>query len=406
MTLSQIPLVAGDSFDIDVMGLFRLSPLRRNLTLDAIVDLYAFYIPYRHIYQNWEAFMLDGVDESEVFTYSELGTGLQYIGLNNTNDPSGDMPLHQVAGYNRIINRYFRHPSDDSYIRADDAVETATDPLRYGVPIAYLKRMWNTGLVSSEFPGTEDRQVAVTSGSFDVLDLARVKARYKTEAEREWFGQRYADIMRSAFGAKISEDREERPTLIHRTKQWLSGYDVDGTGDASLGSFSGKGMSMVRMKIPRTFFPEHGTLWIMASVRFPPVHEKETHFLQTKLQPTYKEISGDPEIIEREGPIEIPKSDLFADISPTNTENTGYHPYGAWYREHPSIVHQRYREVAGFPFQRESPQTGKSIYYHGPTEYDSVFQTLQLGHWQSQCKINIDALRVVPPAIRSIYAGT
>ena len=44
-------------------------------------------------------------------------------------------------------------------------------------------------------------------------------------------------------------------------------------------------------------------------------------------------------------------------------------------------------------------------HYISDTEYDEVFQTVQLRHWQSQVKVGINAMRVVPPARRSLYAG-
>uniref|UniRef100_UPI003AF8C5D6 major capsid protein n=1 Tax=Thiolapillus sp. TaxID=2017437 RepID=UPI003AF8C5D6 len=49
-TLSVIPTLPGDSFDINVAMTFRLAPLRRALSLDAHIDLYAFWIPHRHCY--------------------------------------------------------------------------------------------------------------------------------------------------------------------------------------------------------------------------------------------------------------------------------------------------------------------------------------------------------------------
>ena len=50
MGLTQLPVYAGDSLSIDFGAVLRLSALRRNLTLDAQVDICVFYVPHRHVY--------------------------------------------------------------------------------------------------------------------------------------------------------------------------------------------------------------------------------------------------------------------------------------------------------------------------------------------------------------------
>ena len=110
-TLSFIPVVAGDSVGINLEGVFRLSPLRRNLTVDIMVDLFAFFVPYRHVYgQDWIDFILQGNDESIIFPTTELGANnIHYLGVSNL---TGSIPRWMTAGYNRIWNRYFRVPTD------------------------------------------------------------------------------------------------------------------------------------------------------------------------------------------------------------------------------------------------------------------------------------------------------
>ena len=49
-TLSVIPTLPGDSISISVNGNTRLAGLRRSLITDAAMDLFAFYVPHRHVY--------------------------------------------------------------------------------------------------------------------------------------------------------------------------------------------------------------------------------------------------------------------------------------------------------------------------------------------------------------------
>src|SRR5262245_53522357 len=58
-----------------------------------------------------------------------------------------------------------------------------------------------------------------------------------------------------------------------------SGYDVDGTDQTSLGQFSGRVQQTYKHSVPRFFVPEHGTMFTLALVRFPPTATKEIQYL-------------------------------------------------------------------------------------------------------------------------------
>src|SRR5690606_21826522 len=60
---------------------------------------------------------------------------------------------------------------------------------------------------------------------------------------------------------------------------WASGYDVDGTDQTSLGQFSGRVQQTYKHSVPRFFVPEHGTMFTLALVRFPPTATKEIQYL-------------------------------------------------------------------------------------------------------------------------------
>src|SRR5260370_475990 len=63
--------------------------------------------------------------------------------------------------------------------------------------------------------------------------------------------------------------------LRFRLNLWASGYDVDGTDQTSLGQFSGRVQQTYKHSVPRFFVPEHGTMFTLALVRFPPTATKE-----------------------------------------------------------------------------------------------------------------------------------
>src|SRR5205814_4103155 len=76
--------------------------------------------------------------------------------------------------------------------------------------------------------------------------------------------------------------RSNRPLLVMRSNLWASGYDVDGTDQTSLGQFSGRVQQTYKHSVPRFFVPEHGTMFTLALVRFPPTATKEIQYLNAK----------------------------------------------------------------------------------------------------------------------------
>src|SRR3712207_1659644 len=78
-------------------------------------------------------------------------------------------------------------------------------------------------------PETElSRQMTTSTTSIDIMGLQAAYANLHTDQERDYFMQRYHDVI-SSFGGKTSYDADNRPLLVMRSKLWASGYDVDGT---------------------------------------------------------------------------------------------------------------------------------------------------------------------------------
>src|SRR6266511_3075686 len=119
--------------------------------------------------------------------------------------------------------------------------ELNQDDARYGFRCCHLKNTWNSSLTH-------------------VTELFR---QMKT----------YHDVI-SSFGGKTSYDADNRPLLVMRSNLWASGYYVDGTDQTSLGQFSGRVQQTYKHSVPRFFVPEHGTMFTLALVRFPPTATK------------------------------------------------------------------------------------------------------------------------------------
>src|SRR5262249_641648 len=86
---------------------------------------------------------------------------------------------------------------------------------------------------------------------------------------------------------------------------------------------------------PRFFVPEHGTMFTLALVRFPPTATKEIQYLNAKGALTYTDIAGDPVLYGNLPPREISMKDVFRSGDSSKKFKIAE---GQWYRYAPSYV--------------------------------------------------------------------
>src|SRR5256886_16999642 len=99
-----------------------------------------------------------------------------------------------------------------------------------------------------------------------------------------------------------------------RSNLWASGYDVDGTAQTSLRQLSGRVQQTYKHSEPRFFVPEHGTMFTLALVRFPPTATKGIQYLNANGALTYTDIAGDPVFYGTFPPREISLKDVFRSV--------------------------------------------------------------------------------------------
>ena len=402
-TLDVFRVNAGESLEFSLKGKLELAPLRRNIVLDTKVDLLAFYVPLRHVYgEDFVDFIQKGIDENETFPSIGVGTGNQvnYLGVNHKAGEA--LPRFLVTAYNQIWNRYFRDPTRTGEI-ADTEIQTSGEAAEFGRTCCWPKRSWNS-LIDQEVD-THDQRVALSGGQLDVVELGKIQARLRTEREREWFAKRYKDVLETAFGSGkgVNIDADQRPELLMRDSFWLSGYDVAGSADATLGTYAGRAGTNFEFNCPRKYFNEHGVLFVLGLLRPPPVYATERNRLLQDIQLDYKAHMGDPDLISHEPPEGYRPSDWFNTGS--TTRNFGeLMPYGQWYREHPNLIHPHFSDLMGYPFLEDEPDN--ALYTADQLEeYDSMFQTSQLANWQLYARCDARLYSLVPGPKSSIFAG-
>src|SRR5258707_13304808 len=137
-----------------------------------------------------------------------------------------------------------------------------------------------------------------------------------------------------------------------RSSLCASGYDVDGTDQTSLGQFSGRVQQTYKHSVPRFFVPEHGTMFTLALVRFPPTATKEIQYLNAKGALTYTDIAGDLVLYGNLPPREISMKDVFRS---GNSSKKFIFDEVQLNRYSPPNVLPAFYLLEGFPFIQERP---------------------------------------------------
>lgn len=304
--------------------------------------------------------------------------------------------LHQ--GYLNIYNNYFKAPWMDDLTYANPSNMEGED-VRFGVRACNLKTIWTAPLP----PDTEtSHSMDTEANSIDIMGLQAAYAQLHTEQERDYFMTRYRDIV-NEFGGSTSYDADNRPLLVMHSEFWASGYDVDGTDQSSLGQFSGRVQQTFKHSVPRFFCPEHGTMFTLALVRFPPTHEMEMHYLVGKEDLTYTDLACDPALMANLPPREVNMSQFFHSGSVSAKFKIAE---GQWYRMQPDRVALPYNYLDGFPFYSAIPSDDiEQRVLVNTDNYDEVFQSMQLAHWNMQTKFNCTIYRNMPTTRDSIMTS-
>src|SRR2546430_2443730 len=74
--------------------------------------------------------------------------------------------------------------------------------------------------------------MTTSTTSIDIMGLQAAYANLHTDQERDYFMQRYHDVI-SSFGGNSSYDADNLHLLVMRSNLWAYGYDVDGTDQTS-----------------------------------------------------------------------------------------------------------------------------------------------------------------------------
>lgn len=425
------PVVAGDSFEMDFTSILRFAPMRQALSISPEVMLATFFVPHWQVYgqETWQNFMRDGIDGSttlpSITPSSWAGNhhySFAYSSAYGWHLQGGvAAPKWRVIPLNHIWNEWFKFPTmtadiPDSYTMmsqgfpaghtaADSPIDGTGHQIIYGPRVTRLPTVWNSGIVGNLDASDYEMDLPVSgTATFDLLEHSKARGLLKSEIIENYWGNRYRDIMAKKYGSKISTDVDVRPKLLMLSKGKIGGVDVNGTGDANLGNYSGKAAGAIHHVVPRYYVPEHGSMWTVMVTRFPPVVIGEFNPLAQWATPTYKQLACDPVVHSTEPPVDEVVGSYFNNSS---SNSLGRMAFGEHYKFLPNITHANFEHADGFPFLKaNSIDTHAAAVYEGDRDYDHIFTSQMLGHYYTQAEGNVKVIRRIPSHLTSIFAGT
>lgn len=434
-TLSILPMEPGSSIDLSIEGIMRLAAPRREIVSDCQFDICVFWVPHRiHQGQKWIDFINKGPTATPYTSDTTINVGADYRTAPYLcqNVIGATINPMIVMGYNSIFYNYLAIPSfsgnaDNPAINNLDfdwfpTNETGAANCRlYGRLAARLPHILNGanvvdegGSAGWEAQTLSDNDQKVPSdpggdGYFNLTDLADIQGRYKSKVTGAWFTHFYQDVIQEKWGTHVGPDadpRNLRPTLLMRETTMLSGHDVDGTDDATLGSYQGKTLQSVGLRMPRKLFAEHGNVFILACPRYPLVHTDEVHYLLKKTSWAYNEIAGDPDMVGNQAPENWDPQPWLTITSTWAPADNFKHAYGQWYRFQNNVVHPHFKAIPGYPFSSFNGANAQQWFYYADDEYALTFETPQIGQGQLQALIKCDKHSLIPGVSSSYFAGT
>lgn len=318
-----VEVLPGDTFDHSSSILLRADPLVAPVMHPVEVRIHHFYVPTRLLWSSWEDFITggpDGNDASVIPTITEAtataNNVADYFGIPRENGITYNaLPIY---AYNSIYNEFFR----DQDICPESALaslsiqriawekdyftmarpwaqkgDAVSIPLAGSAPvtgIGGINQIYSTGPINAyETDGTastswakykndpnieEDplnpgfpniRADLSNASGIPVTDLRKFLALQNYKEARARFGSRYTEYL-AYLGINAGDSRLQRPEYLGGGKQTISFSEVLATAESTginVGDLKGHGIAALRSNRYRRFFPEHGYVVSLLSVR-------------------------------------------------------------------------------------------------------------------------------------------
>ena len=417
MTVARIPTLPGDSMGILIEGDLNLSPMIRRTVLDTKVECLGFWLPDRWAAASEEAWLemlrrgnqpgTGGFAASNPPEWSVVNAGHTDVPAWLYKDGGTRINRNIIEGYNRIWDKWFRDPQDDE-LDKHNFPRTEKDR-KYGYRCGNLQTLLSTGRKFS-VAGVDQADSVPTSGAeLSLYTINHAVLNYRAAQRRETTAIRPEEVMREIFHGSIPKDVSYQPELLFHEEAWMSGYTARGVADQNLGHARGGGAMVFGAQMPEKFFTEHGMIWVVMLLRFPPVFMEERHRNDQPLSAwtefEYHRRIMEPGLSDLRQKEDWRETDFFANAGGLTA--IVEFPAGMQFRTHPAAIHPDFGQprIKGFPYINSDTIRSASDYWYcqdyGKDGLD-VFESEQLAQWQWSGMCRVSAKRYLASPMESL----
>ena len=243
----------------------------------AYYDLYAFYCPIRILWPDFPDHLQSSEDRQTGDRIPPVVRNLwpenfesSWVGQDGTTNQNGEGQNSAFLRrmYNMVGHHFFadeKEPRDLENIKRmiqegqfDETVEPSL--VAASARPSTFETSWKTSPTSDTEIGTD------SYGKFKLKDLRQAYALDRFEKMRSYYGGRYVDVLRG-YGVKADWGILQEPECIGISNNDFRFVQRNSTGDVNFGQRNGYFEGEYKLKLRKTFCPEHGIIAVYAVAR-------------------------------------------------------------------------------------------------------------------------------------------
>lgn len=388
--LRQQILMPGERMNVNINGSVRLESLRERDVMRINANLATFMTPLRWLWTDYPTYVKEGPTGAgtppaqSVTDFAKYGVGTGRQDATST----VNMFKHFHDAPIKIYNEWYKWPEDADATDWDDDGNIA-------VP---LQKAWTRARYKHDPDAASEKSVTSVS-QFDVTDLAKVQAGYRSAMKRDVLSfNRWMELVKQTWKGDGSREVDQVPIMIDQTEVGVNPRDIPATDGASLGQWQSLYDFNINHAINGIVAPEHCIITYILTVRFPSITESVSPLAQQN-NLDWEEVVADPEYLSAMQPVNVNGNDFFADGSATSF---GYLPAGwQWRTDHDVIDSKIYRRNS-FPYMNVPTTKAEA---KDATRIKAAFRSQSLGDYMADVYFKEESYQPIGNAMDSYFAG-
>jgi hypothetical protein len=268
LCLKAIDVVPGDTVDGTLSHKAYSDLMSRFIATRTYFDTYAFYVPYRVVWEDFPAWIADAAAKTMPTTTVQNAN----IFMQNPNGDVISAMLNRVYG---MIWATFFQPTGNQQTWIEQVKSGAQDNNTsvydvYARPTTFDMKVRNESAIDQTFvPSTH---TVDTNPAFTVDELRSAMAQDRFQRMRDFYGTRYTDYL-AAVGVKANWSILDEPECIAvnnndwKATETRASVETAGENPTLVGTKFGQFQGDFKTTLRRTFCPEHGVIMICAVAR-------------------------------------------------------------------------------------------------------------------------------------------